>query len=268
MNVTFKLSVGKSLWIFLFFFVSISSHLHAQDSLATIYFYRPDKTAESRAGYDIKLGDALIGRAKPKSVFTYHSESGVKIFKATTESESSFRLTVEAGKTYFVECGIAVGVTVGRPTFRLASGAEAKMEIARIDNSVASLIPASVIVIQPSDTVKALQHLFKRKRNGGAARAIVFGVLGLSSLINTIDYKPTTVTINQGSAGTQTIPIDDSPPVGNYIFIGFSTIMVITGANQAANYSTKNLDALIKDYNKRIHLPLKIKNKLKKKDFK
>jgi len=137
MNITFKLTsaFGKSLWMVLFLFLSIPFQLRAQDSLATVYFYRPSKLDGSLVGFEIKQRDEVIGRAKPNSVFTYRTKPGEQIFKATTETESSFRLTVDVGKTYFVECGIAVGVAVGRPTFRLASSAEAKNEIAKIENT-------------------------------------------------------------------------------------------------------------------------------------
>jgi hypothetical protein len=267
MNVTFKLNsaLGKLLRITLFFFLLIPFQLSAQDSLATVNFYRPSKMDGPFVSYDIKLGDVWIGKARPNSVITYRTKPGDQTFKASTSGESSFRLIAEAGKTYFVECGIGTGAAAGKPTFRLASSAQAQKEIEKIVNSV----PVGVSQDSPqADTTRALHNLFQRKRTGGTVRAIVFGLLGFTSLINTINYRPTTVTINQGSAGTQTIPIDDSPPPANYVFIGFSAIMVITGAAQVGNYSTNNLDALLKDYGKGMHLPVKFKNKLKQKDFK
>src|SRR6185295_7405705 len=95
--------------------LSFSIQLHAQDSLATIYFYKKSKLAI--AGYDLKNGDAVIGRIKSNTVVTYRTKPGVRFFTATTESEASIRLSVEAGRTYFVECGVeGGGVAASKPT--------------------------------------------------------------------------------------------------------------------------------------------------------
>ena len=386
MNSTFKLTsaVSKSLWIFLFF-VSIPFHLKAQDSLATVYFYRHGKFTGSIQSYDIKNGDAVIGRIKSNSVLTYRTKPGARFFTATTESESSIRLNVEAGRTYFVECGMeGGGVETGRPTFRQTSKSEAKKEIAKIDIAVANAIPKvdailaqsqardslatiyfyrggqvagfainydvkqenkiigrmgmnTVVkylakpgtyifkattegessihitliagkiyfvecglavgalagrptfrqtysedarkkinsidpylaqtmpeefaeVIQQSDTTRALQNLFQRKRKGGTTRAVVFGALGVISLISTTKSQ----TVNAGGQNIDVTPDN----TGAYLFAGFSTVMCITGIVQTSNYSSEKLEILLADYRKGIPLPQKIKNKLKKKDFK
>ncbi len=251
-------------------FISVTNLLHAQDSLATVYFYRSGKSGRSFTEYDIKHNDKVIGQIKSGTVITYRSQPGVQIFSAITESESSIKLILAAGKVYFVECSLAVGVLVGRPSFRLASNLQAKMEINKIDSALAATIPAGIVASpQLSDTVRALRNLYQRKRHGGTARAIVFGILGGSSLIGTLNYKPSTVTVNQGSSGNQTIPVgSSSPPAINYVFIGFSAIMVGTGISQVGKYSTKNLDDLLSSYEKGKPLPEIVKSKLKKKDFK
>jgi len=129
------LFVRKSFLFFLLPVFSIPSQLRAQDPLATIKFYRPVKTIGQYESYEIKLGDAMVGRAKSNSVIIFRTEPGDKIFKATTTGESSFRLIAEAGKTYFVECGIGEGVAAGKPTFRLSSATQAEKEIAVINNT-------------------------------------------------------------------------------------------------------------------------------------
>ena len=115
-------------------------------------------------------------------------------------------------------------------------------------------------VIQQSDTTRALQNLFQRKRKGGTTRAVVFGALGVISLISTTKSQ----TVNAGGQNIDVTPDN----TGAYLFAGFSTVMCITGIVQTSNYSSEKLEILLADYRKGIPLPQKIKNKLKKKDFK
>jgi len=190
----------------LFLFSVCSTGLHAQDSLATIYFYREGKFAGSLIGYDVMHNGNTIGRIKSNSVFTYQSKGGLQTFMATTEGASSMKLELKGGNTYFIECGLEIGVMVGRPTFRQATNTEARKKIEKINSAVANAIPANIQeVVQPNDTLRALQNLFQRKRKGGTARAAVFGAITVVSLVGIANYKPSTVTINQGSAGSQVI---------------------------------------------------------------
>ena len=193
-----RVTFNQILRITFLFFLYIPFQLQGQDSLATVHFYRAGKFAGSFIGYDVKHNDKVIGRIKSGTVVTYRCQPGLQTFTANTESESSFRLAVEAGKTYFVECSLAAGIVVGRPTFRQVFSAEAKKEIGKIDATLAASIPVHVAEpMQPADTARALHNLFQRKRTGGTTRATVFGILGVASLVGTVSYKPNTVTINQ-----------------------------------------------------------------------
>ena len=143
------------------------------------------------------------------------------------------------------------------------------MILLKLDPAIAAKIPTILATTnQAADTIRALTNLFQRKRKGGTTRAVIFGTLGVASLIGTLSYKPSTVTINQGSAGTQTIETSSGPPAINYVWIGFSTIMTITGITQASNFSTTKLDNLVSQYKEGQPLPANIKAKLKNKDFK
>ncbi len=252
-------------------FLSISSlSSQAQDSLATVYFYRGGKFAGSFVGYDVKHNNQVIGRVTSNSVLKYRCTAGMQKFIATTESQNSILINVKAGETYYVECSVAIGVVVGRPSFRQVSSLQAQKEIQKIDASLASQLTLTQIETpQELDTVRALSNLFERKRKGGTARAIVFGAIGVGALIATAAYKPSTVTINQGSSGSQTIPVgSDSPPAINYVLIGFSTLMTISGITQTKDFSSENLELLLNDYKSGKQLPPRIKRMLKAKDFK
>ena len=128
-RVSYKRAIKTQLLFLFITFLGIGQ-LQAQDSLATVYFYRASKFAGSFIGYDVKHEDNIIGRVKSGSIVTYRSKAGTQLFSAKTESESSIKLTLSAGEVYFIECSLAVGVLVGRPTFRQASNLQAKNDIA------------------------------------------------------------------------------------------------------------------------------------------
>jgi hypothetical protein len=256
----------KHFIILIVLIISLTSQ--AQDSLATVYFYRGGKFAGSFVGYDLKHNNQVIGRVTSNSVVKYRCTAGMQKFIATTESQNSILINVKAGETYYVECSVAIGVVVGRPSFRQVNSLQAQKEISKIDASLAAQLTLTQIETpQELDTVRALSNLFERKRKGGTTRAVVFGVLGVASLVGTLSYKESTVTVNQGSSGSQVIPVSSGPPVGNYVFVGFCAIMTFSGVSQTNNFSDENLELLLNDYKSGKPLPVKIKRFLKKKDF-
>lgn len=241
----------------------------AQDIPATVYFYRPGRLGGAIVGYNLRQDGEVVGRIKDYSVLVLHPSPGAHLYKAETEDESSIRLTIEPGKSYFVECGISTGIIVGRPVFRIVSKAEAKRQIAAIDASVANTILLdSQEVNHAIDTASALHNLFQRKRKGGNTRAIIFGILTVGGIINLANSSPSYAIINQGSAGSQKILLDSGPPVGSYFLVGFTAFMTISGGIQAGNHNQEELDKLMADYGNGKGLPLKIKQKLRPRDFK
>gem|GEM_PF-2158284 len=240
----------------------VKAQAQAQDSLATVYFYRGGQVAGIAVFYNVKQGDKIIGRMGVNTVVKYRAKPGAQIFKATTEGGTSIHLNLDAGKTYFVECGLTAGALVGRPTFRQAFSDVARKKIESIDPTIAQSIPEYIAeVIQQSDTTRALQNLFHRKRKGGATRSIVFGTLGILSLISIAQSQP------PPPPGVQNVDVSVDN-TGAYLFMGFDIIMVITGVTQTSNYSSEKLEALLNNYRKGNPLPIKIKSKVKGKDFK
>lgn len=198
-------------------------------------------------GYDVDHGPSVIGRIKVSTVFSYRCKPGLQTFEATTEGTSSITMDLKAGQLYFVECGLGVGALIGRPTFKQVTSIEAKKEIARINQVVADYLPATIVeTFIKADTARALQNLFQRKRKGGTTRAVIFGGLGLVALVNA------------GKSGGDG---------GTYIMVGFSIIMVITGATQATKYNSEALAKVVDEYKQGKLVPPLIKMKFKKKDF-
>jgi hypothetical protein len=251
--------------LFVFLFALIANHLHAQDSLATVYFYRQAKFGGSFVSYQVKHEDMSIGKMTSGSAFKYSSQAGLQTFSAKTEAESFVKIDIKPGQTYFVECGISSGVLAGHPSFRQVSGAEAKREMAKIDLRLSRQIPDEALSQQGprEDSVRALSNLFQRKRKNGVIRAVIFGAVALGTAIGIITYKPTTVDFNG-----QTVELDSSPPPADYVLLGVSGALMITGIVQHNKYNVSKLDRILEDRKQGRGIPQEIKSKLKKKDFK
>jgi hypothetical protein len=152
----------KNLLVFSILLLLATAPLKAQDSLATVHFYRLGKYEGLYVGYDVKHNSQVIGRIKLRNMFTYHCPPGLQTFSASTEDEASFKINIIAGETYYVECGIAAGVA-GRPSFRLASSAQAKDEIAKFQST-----PASVAGGNPSANGQdTLNFVYQKSRVPG-----------------------------------------------------------------------------------------------------
>jgi hypothetical protein len=125
--------------------------------------------------------------------------------------------------------------------------------------------PGSGTVLQRADTLRALDHLYRRKHNWGVARALIFGLCGGVALVNTINYKPTTVQLNPN----QSVQVDsDLPPAINYVVIAATTMVAITGVVQAGRFSKTNLQKIKQRYSEGKRLPADIRQSLRRKDFK
>lgn len=101
---------------------------------ALIYFYREKKFVGMAISYDIrdKSTGAVIGAIANGTYFYHFAEPGSHIYVASTESESARNVDVEAGKTYYIECGIEMGVLAGRPSLKLANEITAKEILPRL----------------------------------------------------------------------------------------------------------------------------------------
>ncbi|HTH58044.1 MAG TPA: hypothetical protein VL728_18480 [Cyclobacteriaceae bacterium] len=262
------ISVSHVAFLFFLFF----SHFlcNAQDSQATVYFYHRGGFGRNVVGYNINDGEKVIGAIRGNGVVKYRTTTGLHTFNAKTSGEAAFKVILEGGKTYFIECGVAFDLIPVRPSFHLATEKTALTAIRKID-TLENRDKSLFVVIKKGpkeDTIRALHNLYRRKRVGGTVRGSVFGGLAGATLLNINDYQSTSVTVHSGSGGSQSVPIDDSPPPGNYIALGAFTILSITGFFQISNHTHDRIEALVKDYDGGRPLPEKIKKKLKPKDFK
>jgi hypothetical protein len=71
----------------------------------------------SLVSYDLYLGDSLLCRVKNNYKTTIRiKKDGLNTLWAKTESKSEVPIDIKMGKTYYLRCGIKMGVLVGRPS--------------------------------------------------------------------------------------------------------------------------------------------------------
>ena len=95
---------------------------------AILYVYR-NGGAGALVSYNLSLGDSVICRVTNK--FRQKIEirtEGTQELWAKTESKASIPLDIKKGRTYYIRCGIGMGVVVGRPTLDLVDRRTGKVE--------------------------------------------------------------------------------------------------------------------------------------------
>jgi hypothetical protein len=235
---------SRNSFIYLFFF--FSSFAAAAQEYGTVYFYRSGSLAGAGVNYAIYDDTMKIGKMEAGRVLMYYAKPGSRKFVAKMESQATTLIEVEAGKSYFVECGISVGVLVGNPTMRQVTSQRAVPAIARINPDL-KINPAQIADFKmdetafKNDTIRALSNLYERKRKGGNTRGVIFLVWSIAGL---------------ASGEPAALP-----------GVAVLGLVSVTGFTQAGKYNGVNLDKTVKDYQDGKPLPLKIKSKFKEKDF-
>ena len=85
--------------------------------------------AGSVVGYDLYLGDTVVCRVQNSFKQSIKiNQMGLNTLWAKTESKVEVPIRIEPGHHYYLRCGIAMGLLVGRPTLGLVSSKIGKME--------------------------------------------------------------------------------------------------------------------------------------------
>ncbi len=217
----------------------------AQDSLARIVFFRQGRLIGTKS-YQILHDNKVIGMIAPNTYFLYHCKPGSVTFKAVTVSEASFQMRVEAGKTYFLECGVGKGVMDGLATFRPVTNAEAQLKLSKFDKKASLLLSELQNVNDPKkDTIEAIRKMFLTKKRSGRLLAVLCGSVALYSLTRiSSTFDKTT------------------PPV-IHAMAGAGSVAAIAGFYKISKYNHRHLASLIDRYSQGEKLPVDIKQKLK-----
>ncbi len=99
---------------------------------ALIHIYR-NSSFGALVNYDLHLGDSVLTRVTINSKKTVKvRKTGYNTIWAKTESKTELPINIQLGHEYYVRCGIAMGILVGRPYLELVSNREGKTEYASI----------------------------------------------------------------------------------------------------------------------------------------
>jgi len=95
---------------------------------AILYVYRNGGPG-ALVGYNLSLGDSVICRVtnKFRQKIEIRKEGAYDLW-AKTESKASIPIDIRKGRTYYIRCGIGMGVMVGRPTLDLVDRRTGKVE--------------------------------------------------------------------------------------------------------------------------------------------
>lgn len=81
----------------------------------TVYFLREGAFMGGGISYFIHEDDQKIGLLKSGSYFIHRTSPGKRTFWAETEAKAAVTLDIEAGKTYYIEGSVGLGMWAGRP---------------------------------------------------------------------------------------------------------------------------------------------------------
>lgn len=106
----------------------------ADADYAILNVYRFNGTG-AFVGYDLHLGDEVICRVRNNSKVTLKiKKDGLNTLWARTESKVEVPVNLKPGKTYYLRCGVGMGIMVGRPTLELVEGKIGKLEVQAIND--------------------------------------------------------------------------------------------------------------------------------------
>jgi hypothetical protein len=91
-----------------------------------VTFYRESAFVGRGVSYKITEAGQPIGGLKNGSYFVHQASPGAHIYEAKTEATESISVSVETGKSYYIQGGVSMGAFVGRPTLSLADPSTAK----------------------------------------------------------------------------------------------------------------------------------------------
>ena len=105
----------------------------AKAGQALIVFYREQRMAGAAVQFHINQNAQPIGSLTNGSVLLRDADPGQYGFSSQVITGDSLSLTVEAGKRYFVQGTVRMGVYAGRPKFTVVDEATAMKAIAKIN---------------------------------------------------------------------------------------------------------------------------------------
>ncbi len=103
-----------------------------KEGQALVVFYREQRMAGAAIQFHVQQNAQPIGALTNGSVIFRDLDPGQYGFSSQVITGDSLSLTVEAGKAYFVQGTVRMGVYAGRPKFTVVDEARARTAIAKI----------------------------------------------------------------------------------------------------------------------------------------
>jgi hypothetical protein len=120
------------------------------DGTALLHIYRVGRMAGAAIGYDVRLGDEVVYRARNNSKITIPiTGAGAAALWAKTESRADLPLDIEPGREYWIRCGMRMGAFVGRPDLEIVDDATGRAEFDKIPADREEATPAPVAIGAP-----------------------------------------------------------------------------------------------------------------------
>ena len=100
---------------------------------ALIFVYRPHGYGYA-IGYNLFLDDEKVMRVKNRSASVIKvKDFGEHTLWAKTEKRKEVKINIEKGKTYYLRCGVGMGILVGVPTMELVEWSDGKYEYDKLN---------------------------------------------------------------------------------------------------------------------------------------
>lgn len=106
--------------------LSVDSSL-VKSGEAIIHVYRPSGPG-ALISYDLRISDTTLCRVGNNWRGSFKTTRlGTQVIWAKTEARKEFTVNIEAGKEYYVRCGVTMGIAVGQPSVTLMSNEAGEM---------------------------------------------------------------------------------------------------------------------------------------------
>lgn len=103
-----------------------------------VVFFRPGSMMGMALGCNVRENGNLIGGLGNGKYFIQAFQPGKHVFTTHSETTDTLNMEIESGETYYVKCGIGMGVVAGRPNIAPSDKAtfdekSAKLKLKTID---------------------------------------------------------------------------------------------------------------------------------------
>lgn len=103
-----------------------------------VVFFRPGSMMGMALGCNVRENGVLIGGLGNGKYFIEAFEPGKHVFTTHSETTDTLNMEIESGETYYVKCGIGMGVVAGRPNIAPSDKAtfdekSAKLKLKTVD---------------------------------------------------------------------------------------------------------------------------------------